>query len=71
MLSTLQTPMPHARSIVYPGITAMGNDCGIQPISYYKKTEAELTEFQKIKRRLSMKVGIIFHEEVWKNGEIW
>ena len=45
------------RSIVYPGITAMGNDCGIQPISYYKKTEAELTEFQKIKRRLSMKVS--------------
>ena len=42
---------------MYPGITAMGNDCGIQPISYYKKTEAELTEFQKIKRRLSMKVG--------------
>ncbi len=43
------------RSIVYPGITAMAEDCGIQPISYYKKTEAE-TEFQKIKRRLSMKV---------------
>ena len=42
---------------MYPGITAMGNDCGIQPISYYKKTEAELTEFQKIKRRLSMKVS--------------
>jgi hypothetical protein len=44
-----------SRNVVYPGITAMAEDCGVQPISYYRKTEAE-TEFQKIKRRLSMKV---------------
>ncbi len=38
---------------VYPGITAVADDCSIQGISYAKKDEME---FQKIKRRLSMKV---------------
>ncbi len=40
--------------LVYPGITAMAEDCSIQGLSYAKKP-AEETEFQKIKRRLSMK----------------
>ncbi len=40
---------------VYPGITAVADDCSIQAISYHKKPVEE-SEFQKIKRRLSMKV---------------
>ncbi|TRY76558.1 hypothetical protein TCAL_02660 [Tigriopus californicus] len=40
-------------SLVYPGSTAMAEDYSIQAISYMKAPEE--TEFQKIKRRLSMK----------------
>ena len=40
--------------LVYPGITAMAEDHSIQPISYAKAPEE--SEFEKIKRRLSMKV---------------
>lgn len=43
--------------LVYPGVTASAEDASIQPISYAQKLpEAELSEFQKIKRRFSLKV---------------
>ncbi len=45
-------------NLVYPGITGLADDTSIQPISYARKeSSAEETEFQKIKRRLSMKVS--------------
>eukprot|EP00095_Tigriopus_kingsejongensis_P001800 maker-scaffold10_size831480-snap-gene-0.20 protein:Tk01800 transcript:maker-scaffold10_size831480-snap-gene-0.20-mRNA-1 annotation:"ABC transporter " len=51
-------------SLVYPGTTAMAEDYSIQAISYMKAPEE--SEFQKIKRKLSMKKrpSSGFHDQV-------